>query len=388
MKLKQRPEDFIVEELTTVRPEGKGPFALYRLEKVGMGTPEAVQAVCRKWKLRLRDVSYGGLKDRHAWTTQFLTIFRGPRRHMKQSSLHLQYLGQLNEAFGPGQVSGNRFQVTLRDLSSTAIEACLSGFQEAARFGVPNYFDDQRFGSVGPNRQFIARRLIEGDYERALKLALAEPYESDSAARKEEKRLLREIWGNWASLSQKLRKGESSKVVAHLQDYPGDYRGAFALLRPDLKSLYLAAFQSYLWNKMLARWLEEQCRPDQLLTLKLQLGSVPAYRRITNEQYQQFTRVTLPLPSARLHLAADDPLRPIIDAVMREEDLELSQMKIKHLREPFFSKGDRAALFTPTEAKVQIAEDERHEDRQKVTLKFTLPRGCYATLLIKRVMAR
>jgi tRNA pseudouridine13 synthase len=122
--------------------------------------------------------------------------------------------------------------------------------------------------------------------------------------------------------------------------------------------------------------------------LKLQLGSVPAYRRIADEQYRQFTGVTLPLPSARLHLAADDPLRPIIEAVMREEDLELSQMKIKHLREPFFSKGDRAAIFTPTETDVQSAEDERHEDSQKVILKFTLPRGCYATLLIKRVMAR
>src|SRR5262249_60387808 len=80
MKLKQLPEDFQVEELTDMAPSGQGPFALYRLEKRGWTTPDAVQLVRRRWRLELGRVSYGGLKDRHAPTAQYPTVFRGPPR--------------------------------------------------------------------------------------------------------------------------------------------------------------------------------------------------------------------------------------------------------------------------------------------------------------------
>src|SRR4051812_45255469 len=99
MKLKQRPEDFQVQELTAVVPCTAGPFAFYELEKGGLGTPEAVQAVCRRWHVEGDRVSHGGLKDRHALTTQFLTIWRGPKKGLKQSQLQLRYLGQLDQPY-------------------------------------------------------------------------------------------------------------------------------------------------------------------------------------------------------------------------------------------------------------------------------------------------
>jgi tRNA pseudouridine13 synthase len=386
MKLKQQPSDFRVEELTAVAPVEQGPFAFYRLEKEGLGTPEAIQAICKRWKLAFRQVSHGGLKDRHAETTQYLTIWHGPRRHLKQSHLALHYLGQTTHAYTSEHVQGNRFLIVLRDLKVAAVESCRSALSEVQRDGVPNYFDDQRFGSVSANRQFIARRLIDGEYEKALKLALAEPYEFDSAATRDEKRLLRDHWGNWMTLRSKLTRGDAGSVVAYLDEHHEDFRGAFAKLRPDLKSLYLAAYQSYLWNRLLARWLEEECRPDQLAALDLQLGTVPVCRRLSEEQRTKFHAATLPLLSARLHLVEDDPLKPPIDSVLKEEALELNQIKLKHFREPFFSKGDRAVLCLPADLTHQADEDELHPDRQKLTLRFTLPRGCYATLVVKRVM--
>ena len=66
MKLKRQPEDFQVEELPLVAGGDRGRFALYRLTKRGMGTLEAIEAICRRWNLAGRRVSYGGLKDRHA----------------------------------------------------------------------------------------------------------------------------------------------------------------------------------------------------------------------------------------------------------------------------------------------------------------------------------
>ena len=73
MKLRRLPEDFQVEELTDLVPQ-HGPFALYRLTKTSIGTPEAISAIVERWNLQRKRISYGGLKDRHAVTTQHLTI--------------------------------------------------------------------------------------------------------------------------------------------------------------------------------------------------------------------------------------------------------------------------------------------------------------------------
>src|SRR3954469_1340178 len=75
MKLKRLPEDFRVEELPVVSGGRGGRFVLYRLTKRNLGTLEAIDAVCRRWNVAGRRINYGGLKDRHALTVQYLTIY-------------------------------------------------------------------------------------------------------------------------------------------------------------------------------------------------------------------------------------------------------------------------------------------------------------------------
>src|ERR1700736_2352209 len=96
MILKQAPEDFQVEELTDVQP-AEGPFSLYRLEKSGWTTPDALQAIRRRWQLDQRRLSYGGLKDRHAQTVQYFTVFRGPKRRLTHHGITVEYLCQARQ---------------------------------------------------------------------------------------------------------------------------------------------------------------------------------------------------------------------------------------------------------------------------------------------------
>src|SRR6266446_1538399 len=79
LKIKRLPEDFQVEELTAF-PSAGGSYALYRLQKRSIGTPEAIDEVVRRWKIPRHRISYGGLKDKHAVTRQFVTVQAGPRR--------------------------------------------------------------------------------------------------------------------------------------------------------------------------------------------------------------------------------------------------------------------------------------------------------------------
>src|SRR6516164_3844471 len=111
MKLKQQPDDFQDEELTDIVPDDQGLFALYRLSKQGWATPDAIQAIRRRWRLDQSRVSYGGLKDRHARTVQYISIFRGPRRRLTHHGVRLEYLGQAPAPYTSRDIRANRFRI-------------------------------------------------------------------------------------------------------------------------------------------------------------------------------------------------------------------------------------------------------------------------------------
>src|SRR5437762_1966809 len=117
MHIKQKAEDFRVEELTNCRAGKSGDFALYRLKKRGWTTPDALAIVRKRWKIEPRRISFGGLKDRHAETTQYFTILRGPQRKLTHANLHVDYLGQLPEAYASHHIQANRFAVTIRAMT-------------------------------------------------------------------------------------------------------------------------------------------------------------------------------------------------------------------------------------------------------------------------------
>jgi tRNA pseudouridine13 synthase len=383
VKLKRLPEDFQVEEITEVSPQTVGDYVLYRLTKRGIGTPEAVEAIVRRWNIARRQISYGGLKDRHALTSQYLTIRRGPRRDLRQTNIELQCLGLATRPFAPSDITANRFQVVIRSLAPEEAEAAAAALEDVARDGLPNYFDDQRFGSVGSSGQFVARPWIAGDYERALWLALAEPNPLDRAGNREEKRLLREHWGDWNVCKAKLGRSHRRSIVSYLGDRPGDYRGALARVRADLRSLYVAAFQSHLWNQLLAAFLRRSCRPEQLFPVRLKLGPVPFFRAL-DDPTRRLLQVALPLPSARLRLQPG-PVRDLLEQVLGPLGLALRDIRIKYPRDSFFSKGSRSVILPVREIAHEIRADDLYPKRQKLALRFELPRGSYATLLVKRI---
>jgi tRNA pseudouridine13 synthase len=385
MKLKQQPEDFQVEEVTDVAPAGEGPFAFYRLEKRGWGTPEAVQAVRRRWRLEPRRVSYGGLKDRHALTVQYLSIFHGPRRRLTHHEVHLNYLGQVGRPYTSADIRANRFRITLRALRREEVAAAEAALEEVRREGVPNYFDDQRFGSVGEDGEFVARLMVLGRHEEALRLALTGPYAHDRAAQKEEKTILRAHWGDWVACKDRLPRGHARSLVDYLTFHAEDFKGALARLRPELRGLYLSAYQSHLWNRMLARSLRERCRPEQLVAVRLRLREVPMHRGLDAAQVDELRGLRLPLPSARM--PAGDPGTGLAESVLQEEGLETSQLKLRGFRRLFFSRGDRAALIVPTGLRSEAGDDELHPGQSRLSLAFELPPGSYATLIVKRVTA-
>lgn len=383
VKLKCLPEDFQVEEQTRFQASG-GSFALYRLTKRSLGTPEAIDQVLRHWKLQRQQVSYGGLKDKHALTTQFLTIFRGPRRDLREESWELTYLGQAAQPFTPADISGNRFELVLRDLQAAETEVVLQAVKDVTDNGFPNYFDDQRFGSLGESGEFVARAWCQGDYERAVWLALAEPNTHDRPDDKRGKLTLRQHWGDWPTCQAKLGRSHLRSIVTYLVDHPTDFRGAIARIRADLRGLYLSSFQSALWNQLLASWLRNACSPEQFVEIPLRIGRVPFFRELNPEQREALRSQLLPLPTARNQL---EPglICDMLDEILKPYGMEQREIRVKYPRDSFFSKGERAAVVTLKKVQSQTSPDELYPGKHKVRLGFELPRGSYATILVKRL---
>ncbi len=387
MKLKQTPADFRVEELTAVTPGPAGPFAFYRLDKVGWNTTDALNSVRRRWKLDWRRVGYGGLKDRHADTSQYVTIARGPAENLDHERIRLVYLGQVAEPYSSQHIAANRFAITLRALTPHALRLATAAAEQVRLTGVPNYFDDQRFGAVNADRKFVARELVGGNFEAALKLALAAPYEFDRAADKKEKQALRDHWGNWKECKAALPRGHARSLVDYLVAHPTDFKGAVARLRPELKGLYLSVYQSDLWNRFLGRWVRDRFPADAVSAVGLRLGDFPVPVRIPDELREPWDALTLPLPSARLKPPPDADWLPMLTAVLAEDGLTLDKVRVPGLDKPYFSKGDRAASLRPTGLTWEPGDDDLNRGKRTLRLKFDLPRGCYATMIVKRVTA-
>ena len=153
--IKLTPEDFVVEEILGFELSGEGEHVFLRIEKRGENTDYVARQLGRFAGVPIRNVSYAGLKDRHGRTLQWFSIQLPGQSGPDWSGLNsdtIRVLDVIRNArkLRKGAASGNRFELTVRDL--TAIPELLeTRLADIARQGVPNYFGPQRFGHNGQN---------------------------------------------------------------------------------------------------------------------------------------------------------------------------------------------------------------------------------------------
>lgn len=163
--LKERPEDFRVEEVLPEHPEGEGEHLWLTVEKTGQNTAWLARQLSRWANLPLRAVSYAGLKDRHAVTTQTFSLHL-PGRADPVQPLVIDGVRVLSQSRHPrklktGQLVGNRFTVRLRRFDGDT-DALDERWRLLVAQGVPNYFGLQRFGTGGNNLD-RARQWFRGE---------------------------------------------------------------------------------------------------------------------------------------------------------------------------------------------------------------------------------
>lgn len=166
-RLRTDPEDFRVDEVLGFTPEGDGEHAFVQVRKRGCNTAWVARQLAQLAGVRVREVSYAGLKDRDAVTSQWFSVWLPGRPDPDWHAIdgeQIQVLGasRHRRKLRRGFHRGNRFTLVLRRLQGD--RAGLDGRLQGLAAGVPNYFGPQRFGHGGANLT-AALALFRGTLE-------------------------------------------------------------------------------------------------------------------------------------------------------------------------------------------------------------------------------
>ncbi|MGA1795859.1 MAG: tRNA pseudouridine(13) synthase TruD [bacterium] len=390
MKVKVLPEDFQVSEIAEVTISREtDAFSVYALSKCRWDTFDLIGYLSKRLRISPSDISIGGIKDRHGRTSQTLTI--RTQGHLPSSitenNFTLKRLGYSGEPIRSRDIAGNRFTIVLRDMSEEEYEDLLLNMEEVRECGFPNYYDEQRFGSARHGLGFMGKELFLGRSEQALKLYLW-PSRRDRGDVKRFKRCVIANWGRWEECTEKVP--ERYKVIMEYLCRRG-CRQAFtkALTRIGRPFLMFAlnAYQSFLFNQILREYLLvlSTFYRIHLTELPFAYGSLLFYRKPCGECLSRMRSTKLPVPGHN-SIIEDEDVRAVTETILSGEGITLRDLKVKKLHKTAVGGIERDMIVVPQDLRiVEKGPDERYPPRIKCRMEFLLPRGSYATMLLKRL---
>lgn len=389
MKLRQRPEDFVVEEIINLPPQNSSaPYTFYLLQKKNISTFEVSEIISRIWKISKQNIGYCGLKDKYSLSTQYISIKNGPEKDIELKTFSLHWKGKISQSLRIGDLIKNSFRITVRDLKDEQCKKIEERIPEIKIFGFPNYFDYQRFGSVRPTGEFITKYLLKKDYETALKFILTKGSKYEKRKQKNIRKLINQYWSNWEKIFSLLPKSSERNIVNFLKSHPTEFKTAFELINRNLRFLIVTSYQSYLWNEIVKLFLKKNLSENNLIPIKYNIEKfifeLLFYQTLPGEKLNQWKDFSLPLPVHQLEL--ENSLREIYEEILRKEDLTLADFKLHGMKKTYFPKDERKIIVFPENLKInQIGNDLLNKNRLALELEFSLPSGSYATLLVKRL---
>ncbi len=406
MRIKHRIKDFRVEELIAL-PINQGSQAYYRVEKWGIPTTTVRNILASKLGLSPSAVTFPALKDARAVAVQYASArVRNAPKYIHHKRFRARLMGRGSRTLSPSYLQGNRFTIVVRDLSEQQAEALSamshssdSDYSLAARgletHGLPNYYDEQRFGSLS-EKGFIGKAILMRDAELAVRIYLSEPMLRDPKKVVKFKELAQTHWGQWGFLLHKApRPSNFRSVITYLKDHPHNYRKAVNLIQDRLLSIYLSAYQSWVWNQIVGRYFEQTLDVDAWLTIAGEQFPLPG----ANVDVTGLEEVIVQGP--RLTASYEGPLAEAAKAALAEEGLALQDFKARILKRAYLSKTRRSIWFRPLDVHVGTPEvDDTFSAgrgasagcgtsaRWATSVTFTLKPGCYATLVLKVLALR
>lgn len=379
---KETPEDFQVEEIPLYPCSGEGEHLYLWIEKSGISTRKLVQQLIRQLALKEHQIGYAGLKDSRALTRQMISIPAGSEK--KLSDLRLRQARIIrSQRHGNklrlGHLAGNRFRIRLTDTHADALERARATLDQLCREGVPNLFGEQRYGVLGNSAQ-LGMSLLTDEYQQFCQQLLGDP------------ELIRDP--GWKAAATFYRAGKLEEALRTLPHQMRDEqrllnqllrglscRDAVLSLSRNLLRLFLSAAQAELFDQLLQLRLPELGRLlDGDIAMKHANGACFLVASAMEEQQRADVfeiSPTAPLFGTKVLTAEGIPGR-------QEKQLLANaglSLECWNAGQGLTMPGERRVLRVPlTETSV------KKYDNSSIILNFTLPKGSYATSVLREII--
>lgn len=379
-RIKVEPEDFVVEEIPLYEPGGEGQHVYVYLEKRGLSTYQAVNAIARRLRVPTGSIGYAGLKDAWAVTRQMISI-DGVKPEQLEAldvpGVKILWVNRHRNKLKMGHLAGNLFTLRVRGVGQEALTIARAVLAELSRRGVPNYFGEQRFGMRGNTHQ-LGWALLRGDAEAFVYEYLGHP-QAGERADAQVARAACDAGDYAAALTQwPPSLPEERRVLAAIVRSGGDVEQGLRVLDKKLRRLFVSAYQSYLFNRLLVGRLRtiDHLEQGDVAFIHASGGAFvvedPAVEQPRADRFE--ISPSGPLFGPKSLLAEGRPGQQERD-LLRESGLSLADFRLQGVK----FKGARRPLRIPLND-VQISCNDG------LMLSFRLPPGSYATEVMREVM--
>lgn len=343
MKIKQLPEDFVVEEINDLKL-GEGMFAVVKVTKTNYNTEEVAQFISHKLRIPRKIISYSGSKDRNATTTQLFTIKTSKEKvleleKLSDNKLKFEFLGYSNNSLKLGSHQGNKFTITIRDLNKD--------FHIEEQEFFPNYFGEQRFST---HNYEIGKLIIKKQFKEAVDLI-----KETSLKNKE---------------LQKLILENITAPVKVLRSIP-----KFTLM------IYLHSYQSRLFNKLLSFVVKKSFSETFIVNQEQKLFFPKKTMKKMTETVLLDSDLEIPL--AGFGVEVDKKIIKDYKEILQTEAIDEREFIIRSIPGMSLEGTNRKAFVKAENVLVSPLENDELNKDKKIVVSFELPKGSYATTYLK-----
>lgn len=382
---RERPEDFVVEEIPLYKPTGHGEHTIVHIEKRGTATFDMLLFLSKAAKVSERVIGYAGLKDARAIARQYVSLPKvAPERVLEIRHRKFRVLSAVRneKPLRIGHLRGNRFTVRIRNANLSRVERAREVLDLLVKRGMPNAYGRQRFGTR-QDGHLLGRAMIHEDWTTFIEQLLGTP-------REEEQNPLM-IQARQAFDAGRLQEAHDTFPLKHRSEKRasavllrgGSPQEAFQALGGGPRRLWLSAWQSYLFNRVLDARVRDDTY-DKLLDGDLAWLHDSSAIYPVRDAAAERERATRGLASPTGPLLGYEPRLPsgapnrLEQAIFESEGAEAEQ----YAEGPSRARGLRRPLRCPIqEASLDVDQDGC------VVVRFLLPSGTFATVILEHLMA-
>jgi tRNA pseudouridine13 synthase len=399
-KLRKAPEDFQVDEISILPPaDPEGKFVIAKVWHRNWEANRLVRRLGSNLRIGRAKIGFAGTKDGRSVSTQLMS-FNAPIEAVQSLAIpDVEILDayRARRMISIGDLVGNRFKIGVADIDAGVDAKAICDSVKAkldSIGGFPNFFGIQRFGSVRPITHLIGKDLIRGDFEGAVMRYVANPMDEESSEANDARRALQETRDFERAFREfPMKLSFERTMIGHIKDKPADYVGALRLLPYNLLMMFVHAYQSFLFNRILSERIRKgmSLREPEIgdLVLPLSKTNVPDHDNSILVSVDNLEKATRNAKEGKAFVSgllygtesvfADGRMGEIERKIVEAEEISKLDFQIVGLREASSKGSRREILSSYKDLAIIVGEGE-------ATFHFTLTKGCYATTLMREFM--